>query len=262
MNICFKASRYEDEGSYINAPFTKDEYFNFVELLKKGEKVEIKKTDLGIFFRGCLPIEVMAEEGIETLRFGPMRSDGLIDPRTGKRPYAVIQLRQDDLMATIYNMVGFQTRLKYKEQERIFRTIPGFKNIEFLRLGSMHRNTFINPTKVLKTDMSLINNEKIYIVGQLSGVEGYIESTAQAIAAARSILQKMALPNYTAIGALSSYITSSSVDNFTPMKINFGLLPRLTDEDKIKYMEGKTKFDYKLAQSKKSLSFFVDHFCK
>jgi len=266
MDICFKASRYAgvgEEGDYINAPMNKEEYYSFVEELKTSQKVPIQHGDKGIFFRGCMPVEVMAEDSPDHLLNGPMRGDGLIDPRTGRAPYAAIQLRQDNVLGTVYNMVGFQTRLIYGEQERIFKKIPGFKNIEFLRFGSMHRNIYINAPEVLGPDMNLKAEPKLFVAGQISGVEGYVESIAQGMFVARKLISKIKgtvlpeLPVSTAIGSLCSYILKADKKGFQPMKINFGLLPPLSDEEKKLFLsKGPRSFQTKLALSKRSLSFF------
>lgn len=270
MNICFRASRGGEsiEGDYINSPFTKEEYYDFVEELKKGIKTPIHAGDEGVFFRACMPVEVMAEDAPDTLLYGPMRSDGIIDARTGKRPYAVIQYRQDRAAGDIYNMVGFQTRLTYPEQERIFKKIPGLADAEFVRLGSMHRNTFVNAPRVLNSDMSLRKEKKLFLAGQISGVEGYIESIAQSFFVLQTLLinlkniESPTFPDFTAMGALHKYLVSADPKHFQPMKINFGLLPALSSDDKKAFMETKSKFENKLAFSKRSLSFFDEYFSK
>lgn len=266
MDICFKASRYAgvgEEGDYINAPMNKEEYYSFVEELKNAQKVPVQHGDKGIFFRGCMPVEVMAEDSPDNLLNGPMRGDGLTDPRTGRAPYAAIQLRQDNALGTVYNIVGFQTRLIYGEQERIFRKIPGFKNVEFLRFGSMHRNIYVNAPQVLNPDMSLKANPRLFVAGQISGVEGYVESIAHGMFVARKLVTKIngtvlpELPESTAIGSLCSYILKADKKGFQPMKINFGLLPPLSDEEKKLFLsKGPRSFQTKLALSKRSLSFF------
>ncbi|MEI6093571.1 MAG: methylenetetrahydrofolate--tRNA-(uracil(54)-C(5))-methyltransferase (FADH(2)-oxidizing) TrmFO [bacterium] len=270
MNICFRASRggESEEGDYINAPFSKEEYYQFVEELKKGEKIPVHSGDEGVFFRGCMPVEVMAEDSPDTLLYGPMRSDGIIDPRTGKRSYAVVQFRQDRAAGDIYNIVGFQTRLTYPEQKRIFSKIPGLENVEFVRLGSMHRNTFVNAPRVMNGDMSLKREKNLFLAGQISGVEGYIESIAQSFFVLRSLLIRLknielpVLPNFTAMGALQNYLISADPKDFQPMKINFGLLPALSSDDKKAFMETKSKFENKLAFSRRSLFFFDKYFSK
>ena len=231
MEVCFRASRYKDQiaGDYVNCPLSREEYYNFIEELKKGDKAPLHEGDEGIFFRGCMPIEVMAEDAMDTLLNGPMRGDGLIDPRTGKAPYAAVQLRQDDLCCSIYNVVGFQTRLKYPEQDRIFRTIPGLSKAKFLRYGSMHRNTFIKASECIQ--------DKVFLAGQLSGVEGYIDAIASAVYVSQSVSALLGKTPFefhdcSAIASLRRYILNCPADKFQPMKINLGLLPPLTDEEK------------------------------
>ncbi len=195
MNIAFRASRYgrgdENEGDYINCPFTKIEYHNFIEALLQAERIELRSFEdsirngvmAGRFFEGCLPIEIMAERGKDSLAFGPMRPVGLIDPRTGKRPYAVVQLRQDNLAGNLYNLVGFQTNLKYPEQKRVLRLIPGLENAEFIRYGQMHRNTFIASPKLLKPTLQFHNRDDLFFAGQIIGVEGYMGNIATGLLA-------------------------------------------------------------------------------
>jgi len=276
MDICFRASRggNVNDGDYINAPFSKEDYYNFIDELKRGEKTPLHAGDEGVFFRGCMPVEVMADDSPDTLLYGPMRGDGILDPRTGKRSYAVIQFRQDRAAGDIYNIVGFQTRLTYSEQTRIFTKIPGLEKAEFVRLGSMHRNTYVNAPRVMNPDMSLKNDSRIFLAGQISGVEGYIESIAQSFFVAKSLLTKffpsdegalMPLPDfpeYTAMGALRNYLIKAEPSGFQPMKINLGLLPALSSDDKKEFVEGKSKFDNKLGFSKRSLAFFDKYFSK
>jgi methylenetetrahydrofolate--tRNA-(uracil-5-)-methyltransferase len=266
MKVCFRASRYGgtgEEGDYINAPMNKEEYYTFVDELNKAQQVPVGHGDEGVFFRGCMPVEVMALDSPDNLLNGPMRGDGLTDPRTGRSPYAAVQLRQDNTAGTVYNMVGFQTRLIYGEQERVFRTIPGFEHVEFLRLGSMHRNIYVNAPSVLNLDMSLKAEPKLFVAGQISGVEGYVESIAQAIVVSRHLIGRIkgveltALPSTTAIGALCAYILKAETKGFQPMKMNFGLLPPLTDEDKKQFLsKGPRSFQTKLGLSKRALHFF------
>jgi methylenetetrahydrofolate--tRNA-(uracil-5-)-methyltransferase len=231
----FRGSRYgrgkEEEGDYINCPLNEEEYYRFVEELIKAKKVETKDFEKAIYFEGCLPIEVMAERGKDTLRFGPMRPVGLVDPKTGKTPFAVVQLRMENKEGTMYNIVGFQTKLTYPEQKRVFRMIPGLENAEFMRYGSVHRNTYINSPKLLYPTLQFRKNELIFFAGQIVGVEGYVESAAMGIVAginaARIALgQKPVVPPpETAIGSLIRYITESHTSDFQPMNINFGLFP-------------------------------------
>ncbi len=226
----FRASRYGKGGDdYINCPMTKEEYERFYNALIEADRVRAREFEDERVFEGCMPIEVMARRGKDTLRFGPMKPVGLIDPRTGKQPYAVVQLRVEDIGGTAYNIVGFQTRLKWPEQKRVFRLIPGLEHAEFLRYGSIHRNTFINGPMFLNKDLTLKKRKTLYIAGQLTGVEGYIESTAMGliagINAARRILGKefVEVPPESAHGALIRYITESNPRGFQPSNINFGL---------------------------------------
>jgi methylenetetrahydrofolate--tRNA-(uracil-5-)-methyltransferase len=248
LEIAFRASRYnkneEDEGDYINCPFTKDEYYNFVSALRSAERIELRSFEeairagvkAGQFFEGCLPIEIIAERGVDSLAFGPMRPVGLRDPRTGRRPYAVVQLRQDNLAGSLYNLVGFQTNLKFHEQKRILRTIPGLENAEFERMGQMHRNTFIASPKILRPTLQHIIRDDLFFAGQITGVEGYMGNIATGLLAglnaARLIGGKtlLTLPHETMLGALCHYITHSDLKDFQPMKANFGILPALVLE--------------------------------
>jgi methylenetetrahydrofolate--tRNA-(uracil-5-)-methyltransferase len=232
----FYASRYEqNEGDYINCSMNEAEYRAFYEALVHAEQVPLREFEEQKFFEGCLPIEVMAARGIQTLLFGPMKPVGLTDPRTQKRPFAVVQLRRDNSGGTLYNMVGFQTKLKYKEQERIFRMIPGLEKANFARLGSIHRNTFINGPRWLTPYLSLKNKDNVFFAGQITGVEGYVESTAMGllagINAARSVLGRPGVvpPAETALGALVTHVTRAQ-DNFQPMNVNFGLFPPLDEK--------------------------------
>ena len=233
----FRASRYgkgdSDEGDYINCPLSEDKYYGFIDALLNAEKVEAEEFEKALYFESCLPIEVMAERGKDTLRFGPMKPVGLTDLRTGKTPFAVVQLRMENKDGTMYNAVGFQTKLKYPEQKRVFRMIPGLENAEFMRYGSIHRNTYINSPKLLNPTLQLKKNELIFFAGQIVGVEGYVESAAMGIIAginAARILNEASpiVPSpETAIGALIRYITDQSIKDFQPMNINFGLFPPL-----------------------------------
>lgn len=231
----FLASRY-DEGApaYINCPMSEEEYNAFWEALVTAECVELHEFERTMFFEGCLPIEEMASRGRLTLAHGPLRPTGLIDPRTNEQPFAVVQLRPENNERTLYNMVGFQTRLKWSEQRRVFRMIPGLERAEFVRYGMVHRNTFINAPKVLKPTYQFKARDTLFFAGQLTGVEGYIESAASGliagINAARLVQGKLPLifPPQTAIGALAHYITTADPHHFQPMNINFGLLPPLS----------------------------------
>jgi len=240
----FVADRYgEEEGAYVNCPLTKEEYERFVQELLRAEKVPLHSFEEPKYFEGCLPIEVMAERGIDTLRYGPMKPKGLIDPRTGKEPYAVVQLRPENAERTLYNMVGFQTKLKYHEQERVFRLIPGLEKAEFARYGSIHRNTFVNAPKVLTPYLQLKNYPNVFLAGQITGVEGYVESTAMGLVAGinayRLIKGKELVtpPPETAIGSLVHYLQHSNPKHFQPMNINWGLFPEIPGKRKLKKEE-------------------------
>jgi methylenetetrahydrofolate--tRNA-(uracil-5-)-methyltransferase len=232
LSRAFRASRYnKGDADYINCPLSQAEYYGFLQELLKADKVALRDFETLIPYEGCMPVEVMAARGIETLAFGPMKPVGLIDPRTGKQPYAVVQLRQENEQGTLYNMVGFQTRLKWPEQKRVFSLIPGLLNAEFARYGSLHRNTYIHSPSLLLKTLQLKNNPRIFFAGQITGVEGYIESAAMGlvagIQASRFIKGKNPLtPSQTTmIGALLSYITGPFSVNFQPMNANFGILP-------------------------------------
>jgi methylenetetrahydrofolate--tRNA-(uracil-5-)-methyltransferase len=240
----FRASRYgKGEGDdYINCPLDEEQYKAFVDEILKAEKVEPKSFEKVLHFEGCMPIEEMASRGPETLRFGPMKPVGLPDPRTGVEPYAVIQLRQENLEATMYNLVGFQTKLTWPEQKRIFRMIPGLEQAQFLRLGSMHRNTFINAPRLLEATCQLKSDPRILFAGQITGVEGYVESASSGFIAgvnAARLAKGEALtvpPPETAIGALARHITNTEAAGFQPMNVNYGLFPPLPGK-KIKKKE-------------------------
>jgi len=231
MDVVFRASRYGEGNDYLNCPLSRDEYEHFVDELCRGEKVPYREFERPVHFEGCLPVEEMAERGRETLAHGPMKPVGLQDPRTGKRPYAVVQLRHEDGRGTSYNLVGFQTKLKWKEQERIFRLIPGLERAVFHRFGSLHRNTFIHSPTLLEKTLQFRKDPRIFFAGQITGVEGYVESTAMGllagINAARRVQGK--LPVYpsqtTGMGALIHYICNPQAKQFQPMNVNFGLFP-------------------------------------
>ncbi|MBN1892495.1 MAG: methylenetetrahydrofolate--tRNA-(uracil(54)-C(5))-methyltransferase (FADH(2)-oxidizing) TrmFO [Clostridiales bacterium] len=234
-NIAFAASRYGKGGDdYLNCPMSKEEYQFFYDELVRAELAPVKDLDRENVFEGCMPIETMAKRGYETIRFGPLKPVGLIDPRTEKTPYACVQLRQDDRNATMYNIVGFQTRLKYSEQERVFRMIPGLKHAEFSRYGVMHRNTYIHSPKVMTSCYSLIKHPNVYVAGQITGVEGYVESAGSGLLAglySAMTLQKRTidapLSENTMLGAMAGYISDDRIKSFQPMNANFGLLPPL-----------------------------------
>ena len=238
FSSAFIASRYDrdesGEGDYINCPMNKEEYEAFHNELINAEGAPLHEFDKQVkVYEGCMPVEVLARRGVDSIRFGPLKPVGLRDPRTGHRPWAVVQLRKENREGTLYNLVGFQTNLKFGEQKRVFSMIPALKNAEFMRYGVMHRNSFINSPKVLNCDLSLKKCENIFFAGQLSGVEGYMESAASGIVAAINAVNKLRnkesfiLPKISMIGALLDYITDESVDNFQPMGANFGILPSL-----------------------------------
>lgn len=231
----YRASRYDKGGAdYLNCPFyTKEEYVAFWEALCNAESAPVKDFEHDVF-EACMPIEEMAARGEDTMRFGPLKPVGLIDPRNSKEAYAVVQLRQDNAAASLYNLVGFQTHLKWPEQRRVFGMIPGLENAEFVRFGVMHKNTYLNSPQLLDKHFNLRNNKRFYFAGQMTGVEGYVESAASGLmaglAAARAVLElpEVEFPDVTAHGALANYISNPAIENFQPMNINFGLIPPLT----------------------------------
>lgn len=234
MDIVFRASRYgKGEADYLNCPMNKEEYDKFYEALMNAETVELNDFEDDKIFEGCMPIESMAKHGKDTMRFGPLKPVGLTDPRTGKEPYAVVQLRQDNFLGTLYNMVGFQTRLKWGEQKRVFSLIPGLENAEFERYGVMHRNTFINSPKLLDAAYRMKNHPNIFFAGQITGVEGYVESTSSGLVAGINAARlfkgedMLIFPGTTATGALARYISSPVTGKFQPMNINFGIMDPL-----------------------------------
>ncbi len=234
MDKVFRASRYDKGGAdYLNCPMDEETYTAFYDALMAGEKVQAKDFEQVPYFEGCIPIEVMAERGKQTLTFGPMKPVGLTDPHTGKRPHAVLQLRAENQYGSCYNMVGFQTKLKYPDQQRVFRMIPGLERAEFLRLGSIHRNTFVNSPEILRNTLQVKMRGTTFLAGCIIGVEGYVESAASGglagINAARALadLSLITPPPVTAHGALINYITTSEAKHFQPMNTNFGLFPPL-----------------------------------
>ncbi len=249
MSVAFRASRYgrgqKEDGDYINCPFTKQEYEKFIDAIIDADRIPLRdfefiirngvRAGLDQYFEACLPIEVIAERGRDSLAFGPMRPVGLTDPRTGNRPYAVVQLRQDNLIASLYNIVGFQTNLTYQSQQDVFRLIPGLQHAEFVRYGQMHRNTFINSPKLLLPSLQTLFRSDLFFSGQITGVEGYLGNIATGLLSglntARFIEGKdlIVLPETTILGSLCRYIASSDPDRFQPMKANFGILPPLED---------------------------------
>lgn len=255
----FWADRYSDEGNYLNAPLTKEEYELFVNELIKAQKVELHEFEKDIkFFEGCLPIEEMARRGLETLRYGPMNPRGLIDPKTNKEPYAIVQLRPENKDKTAFSIVGFQTQMKWEEQKRVFRLIPGLEKAEFLRYGVIHRNTFIKSPLILKETLQMKNYENIFFAGQITGVEGYIPSTATGLIAGINAyrLIKGLKPIYpgrhTMIGALLYYITHEDPKFFQPMNANFGLFVDIPS-----HLKGKEKKEFIIERAKKEFKKFL-----
>jgi methylenetetrahydrofolate--tRNA-(uracil-5-)-methyltransferase len=243
MDICWMASRWDKgDKDYVNCPMTKEQYLAFREGLLHGDKTAFKEWEANTpYFEGCMPIEVMAERGEDTLRFGPMKPVGLDDPRTGRWPYAVVQLRQDNKLGTLWNMVGFQTKLKHAEQVRLFRTIPGLENAEFARLGGLHRNTFLNSPLLLDRQLRLKTAPHVRFAGQITGCEGYVESAAVGLivglmtAAELTGQDWQAPPRTTAMGALLAHITGDAeAEGYQPMNVNFGLFPPVAPEVKKK----------------------------
>ena len=261
FDIAFYGNRYEQEkqkeesieewqerlkrqdASYINLPMDKQQYENFCQELINAEIVTLHEFEKREIFEGCMPVEVMAKRGLDTLRFGPLKPVGFDDPRTGKRPYAVVQLRQDDKDGIIYNIVGFQTNLKFGEQKRVFSRIPGLENAEFIKYGVMHRNTYINSTKLLDSTYNLKSNPNVYFAGQITGVEGYVESISSGMMVALNACaqykneERIIFPETTMIGALAKYISTEN-DKFQPMNANFGIVPELGEkirDKKLKY---------------------------
>ncbi|MBR0324807.1 MAG: FADH(2)-oxidizing methylenetetrahydrofolate--tRNA-(uracil(54)-C(5))-methyltransferase TrmFO, partial [Selenomonadales bacterium] len=245
-NKVYRASRYgKGDADYVNCPFNEEEYKAFWEALTTAEEAPTKDFEKQIFFEGCMPIEVMAKRGIDTMRYGPMKPVGLDHPETGAKAYAVVQLRQDNAAATLYNIVGFQTHLKWPEQQRVFRMIPGLENAEFVRLGVMHRNTYIHSPKVLCETLQLKGRPRLFFAGQITGVEGYVESAASGLMAGINAArlargeEPLIFPEDTAHGALSHYITHAEGKNFQPMNVNFGLLPPLGQKIRDKKVKNK-----------------------
>ncbi|OGQ94198.1 MAG: methylenetetrahydrofolate--tRNA-(uracil(54)-C(5))-methyltransferase (FADH(2)-oxidizing) TrmFO [Deltaproteobacteria bacterium RIFOXYD12_FULL_57_12] len=241
-SIIFQASRYDDgEGDYLNCPMSEEQYQTFIAALKAADKVPLKEFEEPRYFEGCLPVEVMLARGDNTLRFGPMKPVGLLDPRTGAEPHAVVQLRKENLGGTQYNMVGFQTKLTYPEQKRVFRLIPGMAQAEFTRLGSIHRNTFVCAPEVLTPTLQLKKRPDLLLAGQISGVEGYVESTAMGLLAGRNAVdllqgrQPVSPPPETALGSLIAHLCNSEPKRFQPSNINFGLFPPLGKKITKKY---------------------------
>ena len=258
----FTQSRYDrgGEDDYLNCPMNREEYEAFYNELVNAESAELHSFDKkkGVY-EGCMPIEVMASRGADTMRFGPLKPVGLRDPRTGHRPWAVLQLRREDSSGTMYNLVGFQTNLKFSEQKRVFSMIPALKNAEFVRYGVMHRNTFIDSPRHLNSDFSFRGRDGLYFAGQITGVEGYMESASSGILAGINMANRLggkaplALPDFTMMGALSKYISNESVTDFQPMGANFGILPPLDEKIRDKKLRYETL-------EKRSLDYFNERF--
>ncbi len=273
FDIAFYGNRYEQEkakgedeedwknrikqqdASYINLPMNQKEYEKFYNELINAEVVTLHDFEKREIFEGCMPIEIMAKRGMDTLRYGPLKPVGFDDPRTGRRPYAIVQLRQDDAHATIYNLVGFQTNLKFGEQKRVFQMIPGLENAEFVKYGVMHRNTYINSTKLLNNTYQLKQNKNIFFAGQITGVEGYVESISSGMVAGINACQlyqnkgKITFSELTMIGALAKYIATNN-EKFQPMNANFGILPELGEKIKDKKLKYEKLADRALSALK------------
>jgi methylenetetrahydrofolate--tRNA-(uracil-5-)-methyltransferase len=255
MDVAYRASRYGKGGDdYVNCPLDREGYYGLVEAIVRAEKVPAKQFERTIYFEGCMPIEEMARRGPDTLAFGPMRPVGLINPRTGARPYAVVQLRQDDQAGTLYNMVGFQTKMTYTAQRQVLRLIPGLERAEFVRLGSLHRNTFVNAPALLQPTLQLRTAPRVFLAGQLIGVEGYVESAAAGLLAGMNAARLLAgtpllvPPATTAHGSLLAYVTDRTRRSFQPMNANYGLFPPLE-----RRLRGRDK---KLALATRALAAF------
>ena len=277
MEIAFRASRYDrgegDEGDYINCPFSKEEYERFLNALLEAERIKLHSFELAIeqgvkagahhYFEGCLPVEVIASRGEKSLAFGPLRPVGLTDPRTGRRPYAVLQLRQDNLAGDLYNLVGFQTNLKFPEQRHVFRLIPGLENVQFARYGQMHRNTFIASPRLLRPTLQFHNRDDLLFAGQITGVEGYIGNIATGLLAGQNLARLLdgqtpyQLPHSTMLGALCHYITKAAEKDFQPMKANFGIMPTL--EPPVGQKKKRNKRERAAAHAERALTDLEDY---
>ncbi len=264
MNHAFKASRYDkgesgEEGDYLNLPLTKDEYEAFIDAVIKAEYMPLHAFESTKYFEACLPIEVMVERGRETLRFGPMKPVGLTDPRTGHRPWANLQLRLENVEGTMYSMVGFQTKMKWPEQKRVFSMIPALKDVEFFRYGSVHRNTYLKSPDVLSPDLSFKSSPRVFLAGQVTGVEGYTESAAIGLLAGRAAVARLKgetftmPPKDTVIGALVNYVTFGGLGDFAPMNANLGLLPAIDRQ------RGESKAEKKARQCQRAKERFEQY---
>ena len=261
MSVAFKASRYgKGDDDYINCPMNKEEYERFHSALVEAESAELHSFDKKInVYEGCMPIEILAKRGEDSIRFGPLKPVGLTDPRNDRRPWAVVQLRSENKNGTLYNLVGFQTNLKFGEQKRIFSMIPGLENAEFIRYGVMHRNSFLNSPVLLNKDLSLKSHDNIFFAGQMTGVEGYMESAACGIIASENMIRRLSnkapldLPDITMLGALVVYITDETLSDFLPMGANFGIIHSLADRI-------KDKVERYTALSNRSLDWYSKNF--
>ena len=264
MSIAFKAARYGKGGDdYINCPMSRDEYDVFYDALIHARSVPLKRFEETHWFEACLPIEEIARRGVDTLRFGPMKPKGLPDPRTGLEPYACVQLRQEDMMADAYGFVGFQNHLRYGEQERVLKLIPGMENAEFLQFGQIHRNTFINSPKILNESLETRKNPRLFFAGQITGVEGYVESIATGwlagINAVRVLRDQSMItaPQTSAIGALCRYVSNVETKNFQPVNITFGLIQELPPELRKKYRNKRERHSYQVQRALKDWDKFT-----
>jgi methylenetetrahydrofolate--tRNA-(uracil-5-)-methyltransferase len=272
MTVAFQASRYgkgeDDEGDYINCPMDEEQYYRFVDALRSAETVELRdfEREDPHFFEGCVPIEQLASRGRDTLAFGPMRPVGLRNTHTGQRPYAVVQLRRDNFAGSLYNIVGFQTNVRWGKQQEILRLIPGLENAEFIRLGQMHRNTFINSPTLLHPTMQFRQRENLYFGGQITGAEGYVGNVATGLVAALNMARYLEhkplwiLPQTTMLGALCHYITHAEPDQFQPMKANFGILPDLPNRVKTKRERYAVYAERALADMRSSIATVADDY--
>ena len=269
MTIAFKAARYDKGGDdYINCPMDKDQYEVFIDALLNANSVPLKRFEETHWFESCLPIEEIARRGPETLRFGPMKPKGLRDPRTGEEPWACVQLRQENMMADAYGMVGFQNHLRYGEQERVLKLIPGLENAEFLQFGQIHRNTFINSPAILNESLATRENPRLFFAGQITGVEGYVESVATGWMAginAVNVLRNNAMitaPPTSAIGSLCRYVSNVETKNFQPVNITFGLLEPLPPELRKKYRRKRERHIFQVERALKDWDDWIEEYCR
>ncbi len=269
MTIAFKAARYDKGGDdYINCPMDKDQYEVFIDALLNANSVPLKRFEETHWFESCLPIEEIARRGPETLRFGPMKPKGLRDPRTGEEPWACVQLRQENMMADAYGMVGFQNHLRYGEQERVLKLIPGLENAEFLQFGQIHRNTFINSPAILNETLATRENPLLFFAGQITGVEGYVESVATGWMAginAVNVLRSNELitaPTTSAIGSLCRYVSNVETKNFQPVNITFGLLEPLPPELRKKYRKKRERHIFQVERALKDWDDWIEEYCR